>query len=134
MLGLRTPEDAERYSQDLSSHAARFSRSDRGVLLADHRAVRVYSQEVADTLVELFVRMNLRLERVAIVVAKSNATLVMQLDRLVREAAFAARRVCYTPEEAAEHLSPILSPEELSRAREFLAELPSPPSQRTPSL
>ena len=65
------------------------------VLCADHRPVVVYPQSVADRLVELFMDMNRRLERVAILVAPSNATLLLQLRRLVREAAYASRKVFY---------------------------------------
>lgn len=70
--------------------------------------------------------MNARLERVAVLAARSNATLTLQLERLVREAAYASRRVCYAPEEAQAHLAPILDPPERRRVREFLAEHKQP--------
>jgi hypothetical protein len=59
---------------------------------------------------------------VAILVARSNATLVFQLDRLVKEAAFVERRLCYEAKEAEQHLTGALSPTEIERARAFLAE------------
>ena len=67
-------------------------------------------------------RMKTRLERVAILVARTNATLYMQLNRIVREAGFTARRVVHAAEEAPAHLASLLAPAELARMRDFLDE------------
>jgi hypothetical protein len=78
--------------------------------------------------------MNERLERVAILVAQSNATLNLQLARIVREAGFTARRVFLDVRQAEAHLATVLEPSELTRMREFLAEIapgdPQPLSSR----
>jgi len=126
VMGLRSRADADAYSQELADVMARMPRNVSPVLLADHRPVVIYSQDVADRLAHLFTRMNARLERVAIVAARSNATLVLQLERLVREAAYANRRVCYASSEAEKHLAATLGPAELQRARAFLAEWTPP--------
>jgi hypothetical protein len=120
VYGLRTRDEVDAYSHELGVQAIRMQATQRPVLCADHRPVAIYAQPVADRLTELFMHMNTRLERVAILAARSNATLVLQLERLVREAAFAARRVCYTAEEAQAHLAPVLDAAELARMREFL--------------
>ncbi len=127
---LRTREDVDDYSRDLGIQVMRMPRSVRPILCADHRPVAVYAQPAADRLVELFQTMNARLERVAIVVARSNATLAMQLQRIVREAANNARRVVHDAENAHAHLAPVLVPDELARMRDFLDELSGPTSSR----
>src|SRR5690349_21805849 len=55
----------------------------RPTLLADHRPVAIYPQEVATRMVELFTSLNRRWERAALVVAPTNATLLMQMQRVV---------------------------------------------------
>ena len=80
----------------------------------------IYPQDAADKLSERFQSNNSRFERIAIVVAPTNATLLMQLDRITREARFPNRRVFQEPRGALEHLAPGLDPSELDRAREFL--------------
>ena len=117
VFGLRTVDDANDYSTALGNDAARLPTA---VLLADHRPVVIYPQDVADRLAELFIAMNTRLDRVAIIVARSNATLALQLERLVRQAKYTNRRVFYAPDDAIAHLEPVLSAPEIARAREFL--------------
>jgi hypothetical protein len=92
------------------------------VLCADHRWANPYPQPVSDRLVEMFHSLNTSLERVAIVVGSEKPTLYMQMRRVAREAAHAARQVFQQPEGALEHLAAALTTSELERAREFLAE------------
>lgn len=122
VFGLRTKDDADDYSRALGMQVLRMPKEVAPVLCADHRPVQIYPQAAADRLVELFTTMNTRLERVAIVCARSNATLVLQLERLVREAAYVSRKVFYLAEDAAGHLAPVLGPAELERVRAFLDE------------
>jgi len=117
---LRTREDADGYSELLAAHVRRVPGADYPVLLADHRPVIIYPQAVANRLVELFQDMNTRLDRVAIVASRSNATMVFQLEKLIREASHAKRRLFFTSEDALEHLSPSLTSHDLQRARTFL--------------
>jgi len=134
VYGLKTREDADEYSRDLGIQIMRMPRDVRPILCADHRPVVVYPQPAADRLIELFTQMNARLERVAIMVAPTNATLAMQLNRIVREASYTARRVFHDEEAAQAHLAPILKPNELARVREFLStygQEPPPPSSRS---
>lgn len=117
---LATREDADDYSRALADEVRRHHRAP--ILLADHRPVRIYPQAPADRLVELFVDMNSRLERIAILVAPTNATILMQLERISREASYANRKVFRETEPALEHLALSLDAGELERARAFLAE------------
>jgi hypothetical protein len=122
VYGLRTREDADDYARDLGIQVVRMPRDVRPILCADHRPVVIYPQPAADRLTELFIHMNPRLERVAILVARTNATLALQLQRIVREAKYSARRVFHTADDAQAHLAPVLETDELARMRTFLDE------------
>lgn len=95
-------------------------------LCADHRAVRIYPTDAADRLVELFRPNNRRFSRITLLIAPTNATLLLQLERLVREAGSDMRRVFKEPNSALAHLAGVLDEAELARARAFLSELPQP--------
>ena len=120
---LMSIEEANAYSRALGARVAAFPAGERPILCADHRPVVIYPQAVADRLTELFVHMNTRLERIAILVARSNATLALQLNRIVREAGYENRRVFYESPGAVEHLGSVLDAAEKSRVRDFLDEL-----------
>jgi hypothetical protein len=119
---LRDVEDADEYSAALGAMVQEKAGNTLPVLCADHRPVVIYPQPVTDRLVELFTRMNAQLERVAILVAKSNATLTLQLNRIVREAGYENRQVFLDAGDALDFLAPGLTQEELERARAFLVE------------
>lgn len=121
---LWTTEDADAYSRELAAEVVACPAASAPVLVADHRPVRVYPPEVTDHLVSLFEQMNARLERIAILVSETNATMYLQLERLVREAGFEKRRVFQDTEGALAHLAGGLDAAELARAKEFLAEWP----------
>ncbi len=92
----------------------------RPILCADHRPVLIYAQPVADRLVELFTNLNKTWERVAILVAPTNATLAMQLARIVRESGNPSRRVFFEPADAERFLAESLDAAEQARLRAFL--------------
>ncbi len=131
VFALRTRKDVEDYGEAFGTHLMRLPQGVRAILCADHRPVTIYAQEVADRLLEMFKPLNAHLERVAIVAAPSNATFAMQLDRIVRAAGYAARKVVYAPDDAVQHLAPALTPQELKRVRSFLEEYP-PKTPSTP--
>lgn len=121
---LVTGEDVDDFTVALREGLEQMSAS-YGVLCADHRFANIYPQVVTDRLVALFQAMNTRLERVAIVVGSEKPTFYMQMRRVAREADNEARKVFQDPEDALHHLATVLTPLELARAREFLAETPS---------
>jgi hypothetical protein len=123
VFDLKTLPHADEYARSLASEVARFPLTIRPVLCADHRPVAIYSQPVADRLSDLFAQMNSRLQRVAILVAPSNATLTLQLNRIVREARFENRRVFFESAEAISFLESALDAAERRRADQFLNEL-----------
>ena len=124
VFALRSRRDVEDYGNAFGTHLMRLPQGMRAILCADHRPVSIYAQEVADRLLEMFKPLNAHLERVAILAAPSNATFAMQLDRIVRAAGYAARKVVYATDDAVQHLAPVLTPQELKRARAFLEEYP----------
>lgn len=130
VFGLRTREEADAYSRDLGIAVMRMPKDVRPILCADHRPVQLYAPPVADRLVELFTNMNERLERIAILVARSNAALVAELQRMVRDARFSGRKVVHTADDADAHLAPVCKPDELSRMRDFLDDWAGAPSLR----
>lgn len=113
---------ADRYAETLTTLSTRVAERHGPVLCADHRPIVIYRQDVADRLASLFAAMNSRLTRVAVVVSRSNATLVMQLERIVREAKNPSRRVFFEAGDAATFIAPALSPAAAERARAFLTE------------
>jgi hypothetical protein len=117
---LRTPERARAYAEALGAVVARHA-GKRLVLCADHRPVVIYSQPVADVLAALFSEMNTRLTRIAVLVAPTNATLTMQLERIVREAENPSRRVFLEAKGAEDFLGAVLDPRERLRLARFLA-------------
>jgi hypothetical protein len=97
-----------------------FTGMSRPVLCADHRPVLIYRPQVADALTALFQSLNSRWERVAILVAPTNATLAMQMMRIVRESANTSRNVFFDRAEAAQFLAPVLDDLERDRLGVFL--------------
>lgn len=116
---LATRERAVAYAEALG-RATRSASVERMILCADHRPVVIYPQPVADKLSELFTRMNSQVERVAILGARSNATLWMQLGRIVREAGNPSRQMFDDRAAAEAFLSPVLDERERARMSLFL--------------
>ena len=121
--------------EEVDEYARTFVRDVRGatdlVLCADHRPVVIYPPAVADRLVALFKVMNTHWQRVAVLVARTNATLAMQLQRIVRESANPSRRVFFDAADAARFLGEVLDAEERARLTTFLGETPAaPPSSK----
>lgn len=127
-------ERAAAYSNGFAQVLQRFPGTERMVLCADHRAVAVYPQPVTNELASLFGTMNKRLQRIALLVAPSNATLTMQLGRIVREAGNTERRVFFATDEAEAFLGEVLTPAERTRLSQFLrGEGAGPRNTRPPS-
>ena len=132
---LRTLERAVAYADAFPEVLARAPGNAPMILCADHRAVPIYPQAVTDKLASLFGAMNQRLARVALLVSPTNATLSMQLGRIVREANNPDRRVFLVPAEAEAFLGEVLTTSERTRLARFLRSDRSdlPPSSRSRS-
>jgi hypothetical protein len=120
VFGLQSADDVEAYKRGFPP--SMMASITGPVLCADHRPVFIYNQRVADLLVDLFKTMNTMWVRVAIVIAPSNATLAMQLQRIVRASNNPSRKLFFEASDAREFLSEILSREEDARVAAFLDE------------
>jgi hypothetical protein len=89
--------------------------------ILDLSQVRVFGPEDAEHMVTVMRGHNPRVERTAILV-NGDALFGMQMERLVRAAAARNRQVFRFGSQAVAWLSEVLSPEELARARSFIAE------------
>jgi hypothetical protein len=121
VLRLTSADDAAAYAADVIAKVESLRHHRPPVLCADHRAANLYPPVVADRLAQAFVPNNSRFERIAILVAPENAILLMQLQRITREAGSDRRRVCLNASEALEHLGKSLDADELDRAGAFLS-------------
>jgi hypothetical protein len=121
LTSLTTAEHVDAYAAAVTAKLEASRSHGAPVLCADHRAANIYPPVVADRLAQAFLPNNSRFDRIAILVAPENATLLMQLQRITRQAGSDKRRVCLNAKEAVEHLAKSLNAEELERARVFLS-------------
>lgn len=128
LFALWSDADVEKYARTFWTLARSTPGTAMPVLLADHRPVRAYPTHVLGRLDEIFASLNVKLERVAILSEKSNASVTLQLQRVVDRAGFVNRRLFTDPGAAIAHLSVALTPAERERAEAFAAEWPPPPA------
>lgn len=124
LFALWSDADAEKYARTFWTLARTLGGSELPVLIADHRPVRAYPANVLSRLDELFASLNVKLERVSILTDKNNASVTLQLQRVVDRAGFNNRRLFTDPAAGLEHLKATLTPAELERAKTFIAEWP----------
>jgi hypothetical protein len=130
VLALATRADVERYAQSFKP----FAKDTAGlVLCADHRAVRIYAPEVADDLISLFTKLNTVWRRAVLIAAPSNATLTIQLQRVVRSSNSSARRLVVDTAAAETFVADMLDAAEKARLVEFLRQEPGATSAGRPS-
>jgi hypothetical protein len=116
---IRTPVDADLFTREVTASVSRTST--RSILCADHRSVPIYPPFVVSKLIVLFATINSHLDRAGLLIAPSNATFAMQMDRILREAQNPHRRMFYDPDQMVAWLSEILTDAEASRMRTFVA-------------
>ena len=112
--------EADAYYEAITAAVVAIPLPDKAIIFADHRPVLIYPPAVADRLVELFTSVNRRVERAALMVARTNATVSMQIERIVRESQNPHRRVFYDAAPCESFLSDVLSPMERMRLRKLL--------------
>jgi len=91
------------------------------VVCADLTAARTFSPETTERFVALMRSDNPKLERGALLLDAGSATVVLQVERMVREANLPARRTFRDRGELTAWLDPILTPAERAALAEFLA-------------
>lgn len=117
---LKTVTDADNFVNAVRNGVLQTAPA-QAVICADHRAVRIYPQEVAERLIFLFNSVNPHIERAGLVVARTNATFSIQIERIVRESLNPQRRVFYEPDALIAWLSEILTDAEAAHIRAFLS-------------
>jgi hypothetical protein len=91
------------------------------VICADLTEARTFAAETAAQFVALMKADNPKLERSALLLSEASATLVLQIERMVREAASPARRVFLDRQLLRGWLHLVLSQDEGVALEEFLA-------------
>jgi len=103
----------------------------RPVICADYRSVAIFAPGVADIMVRIFTDIDARVERAAMLLPEKNATLTLQIERIVRETHDPNRRAFSAPLPLAHWLGDILVAAEKRRLGVFLNSPlvpPTPPS------
>ena len=125
VFSLRTAADVDAYAAALRT-AIVHAPQPRIFICADHRAVHIYPPEAAARLVEMFTALNPRLENAGLLVSPTNAILVMQIERIVREAADSKRRVFTRAADWYTFLAEKMTDDERARLRTFQHTAPPP--------
>lgn len=118
--GYQSVADVDTMIASIKLQFARVAEPTRIVIAADWRACRVLTPEVSERVVTMLTGTNRRIERSAILHAPSQATSVLQVMRLVREANSDNRRVFTEAREMDAWLSEILDPTERERLAALL--------------
>ncbi len=115
---LRTPEDVAA----LGGAMQRVVRPIEGaiVICADYRETTVLSQAVADAFLAMLGTYNPRIERSGMLLSAQHATFNLQLERIVREAGYPARRTFRVARELSAWLGEVLGPGERARVSTFV--------------
>ncbi len=93
---------------------------EQGIICADHRQVKIYHPDVSEALAKMFFGLNPRLLRAGIVIAESNATFWLQMQRVVKEASLEQRQAFRDAQACATWLEEVLTQEERLAARQHL--------------
>ena len=93
----------------------------QAIVCTDVTQARTLAPTTADAFVRAMRADNPKIERSAIYLGAQSATFLMQLERMIREAASAARRTFRDPVELQAWLGPLLNEAEQEALREFIA-------------
>ena len=118
--GYRSVSDVDEMIDNMVAEFARIAEPTRIIIAADWRACRVLTPSVAERVVQMLARANPRVERSAILHDVDQATSVLQVLRLTREAQLPYRRVFTDANEMEAWLGEVLTPAERARVRALL--------------
>jgi hypothetical protein len=97
----------------------------RAVICADWRQVSILPPEASDALIGLLRQGNRHFARSAVLLSPGDATLSLQVERLVRDAGNSERRTFRASGPMLAWLGEVLTPHESRRASEFIEQPPS---------
>jgi hypothetical protein len=126
--GYRSAQDVEQVCRAIQRESTKVPLQVRAVTVVDWRRCPIMSDDASACLLEHMRSSNARVERSAALASQKSSIAVLQFLRLVRESAHPERRLFFESEPLIEWLAEALTPEELKRLREFLAQgaLPGP--------
>ena len=113
--GYRTVADVDEMIAMIGAEFARTPEPTRILIAADWRRCRVFTPDVAQRATEMLTRTNPRVERSTILHDPGQATSVLQVMRLAREAQLPYRRVFTDAQEMRAWLAEVAQPNELAR-------------------
>jgi hypothetical protein len=113
--GYQRVEDVDQMIEMIRAQISRVAEPTRVVIAADWRACRVLTPDVADRAIQMLTRTNPRVERSAILYSSDQATGVLQVLRIAREANLPGRRVFTSRTEMRDWLAEILDDAERAR-------------------
>jgi hypothetical protein len=113
--GYRSVGDVDEMIAMMAAEFARVPEPTRIVIAADWRQCRLLTPDVALRATQMLEGSNPRVERSTILHSPGQATSVLQVLRLAREAKLPYRRVFTVPAELREWLAEVLQPSELAR-------------------
>ena len=90
------------------------------VTYGDYSGLTPMSEELANAFIQGLRSFNSKIRRTAILLPQRSAVLRLQMERMLREARSAGRRICADSAEAREWLATCLDEEELARLDEFI--------------
>jgi hypothetical protein len=120
--GYRSLQDVEQVTRAIQRESMKVPLNVRVVTVVDWRCCPVMSDDASARLLEHMRTSNPRVERSAALTSQKSSIAVLQFLRLVRESSHPDRRLFFEPEPLVQWLGEVLTPEELKRLREFLAE------------
>jgi hypothetical protein len=120
--GYRSAQDAEQVTRAIQRESVKVPLNVRAVIVVDWRRCPVMSDDASARLVEHMRSNNARVERSAALASQKSSIAVLQFLRMLRESAHPDRRLFFEPEPLIEWLAEVLTPEELKRLGDFLAQ------------
>jgi hypothetical protein len=119
--GYRSRLDVDVVARAIQREFIRLPVAVRMVIIVDWRRCPLMNEDAAARLIEMLRSGNLRIERSAALAPQKSSMAVLQFLRLVREGGNPERRLFYEPEPLIEWLTEVLTPQEATRLRAFLA-------------
>lgn len=113
--GYRSVGDVDEMIAMILAEFARIPEPTRIVIAADWRQCRLLTPDVAERATRMLTKSNPRVERSTILHDAGQATSILQVLRLAREAKMPNRRVFTDPTEMRSWLAEVLQPNELAR-------------------
>jgi hypothetical protein len=113
--GYRTVSDVDDMIAMIAAEFARIPEPTRIIIAADWRQCRVFTPSVAERATKMLTGSNPRVERSAILHDAGQATSILQVLRIAREAKLQNRRVFTDSAEMRAWLAEVTQPDELDR-------------------